>query len=133
MPNINAALGVAQLEKISEKIKLKKLLLKNYLNTFKSCNNAKIFQDKDLMKKSNNWMISLLLENNKPDLLDNFREKILTISHQKGIYLRPAWKLLSELPMYKSNPRSSLKNSSDLVKRLINLPSSPQLIDNFKD
>ena len=131
MPNINAALGLAQLEKISEKIKLKKLLLERYLNVFEPLNNVKVFQDEDLMKKSNNWMISLLFEHNDKDTLDNYREEILKISHKKEIFLRPAWKLLSDLPMYISSPRSSLKNASNLVRRLINIPSSPQLMNNF--
>ena len=56
------------------------------------------------------------------------RGKILNEFHNSKIYLRPSWKLLNELPMYKKNPCGDLSEAINQSKRLINLPSSPQLI-----
>ena len=61
----------------------------------------------------------------KPLLL---REKILKDSHDSNIFIRPCWNLLNELPMYSDVPSGDLKVAQNQSLRLINLPSSPQLI-----
>ncbi len=127
MPNINAALGLAQLEKINEKIKSKKLLLESYCNVFENNEIVEIFKNNDKTMISNNWLISLIIKNGNKTEINDLRESILKKSHQNGIYIRPVWNLLSDLPMYESMPRSCLKNSENISFRLINLPSSPSL------
>ncbi len=58
----------------------------------------------------------------------NVKEQILKTAYSSRIFLRPSWKLLSELPMYSSCQSGDLKEALNQSKRLINLPSSPQLI-----
>ena len=55
---------------------------------------------------------------------------LLEKSNLQGIYLRPVWRLLHKLPMYKNNPRGDLSFSEDQESRIVSLPSSPQLILN---
>ena len=55
-------------------------------------------------------------------------EELLKTAHAAGLFLRPIWKLLHHLPMYVSAPRGALPVAEDQSKRLVNLPSSPQLL-----
>ena len=70
---------------------------------------------------------------NFPNLIkvNDFRNKLLDISHKNGIFLRPIWRPIHTLPMYLNSPKSDLKVTKDVCNRLINLPSSPQLIESF--
>ena len=56
------------------------------------------------------------------------RLQALVAAHATGFLLRPAWKLLHELPMHSAAPRGDLPVAEDQVRRLVNLPSSPQLV-----
>ena len=56
------------------------------------------------------------------------RDSLLKAAHNQGILLRPAWKLLHHLPMYINNPHGDLSVAEDQSVRLLNLPSSPQLL-----
>ena len=127
LPNLNAALGVAQMENISEKIKLKKKLFDNYCDCFKELSFVKIFQNNLSNSSSNNWLISLIIE--LPDLIETkkFRDELLKISHDQGIFLRPVWQPIHTLPMYQNVPKASLDVTNEMSMRIINLPSSPQL------
>ena len=75
--------------------------------------------------KSNYWLTTLRLSTENPEKL---KEQILKTAYSSRIFLRPSWKLLSELPMYSSCQSGDLKEALNQSKRLINLPSSPQLI-----
>ena len=132
MPNINAALGLSQLENILEKLKSKEVLMKSYCEIFENNEIFEVFEDKNEQRVSNNWLITLMLKlKDKSEILE-LRNNILKKSHENGIFIRPAWNILSELPMYKSMPRSSLKIVQDIYPRLINLPSSPYLARNLE-
>lgn len=125
LPNINAALGASQIEKISEKLKSKRNLHKKYLSHFDS------FKDIEIIKESNQsfsnyWLITMRLNVKNPSIL---RDKILKYSHESKIYIRPCWSLLNELPMYTKAPCGDLTVAYDQSIRLLNLPSSPQLND----
>ena len=126
MPNINAALGVSQLESINEKLELKKNLLKTYQNNFSNIEGIEIIED--LTKNiKNNWLINLrFLDKNKENALLKKGNSIKK-AHSEKILLRPVWKLLHTLEMYKNSPRSNLNVAEDQEARLISLPSSPQL------
>ena len=124
LPNINAALGASQIENISERLNIKRNLHNRYLVSFKD------FKDIEIIKEfnqsfSNYWLITMRLNVKEPLLL---REKILKDSHDSNIFIRPCWNLLNELPMYSEVPSGDLKVAQDQSLRLINLPSSPQLI-----
>jgi len=54
-------------------------------------------------------------------------DQLLTLAHERGIGLRPAWTPLHRLPMYERCPRAGLERTDDLAARIVNLPSSPAL------
>ena len=56
------------------------------------------------------------------------RENLLQKAHSQGIFLRPVWKLLNQLSMYKESPSGNLDIAKDQEPRILSLPSSPQLI-----
>ena len=60
---------------------------------------------------------------------EQLKQDILNLSHLSKIYLRPSWKLLSELNIFKKSPHGDLSEANNQSKRLINLPSSPQILD----
>ncbi len=125
LPNINAALGVSQLEQINYKIKKKRILHQKFVEIFQSFEDIEIIQELDT-SISNYWLITMRLKGVKPEKI---KESILQESHSSKIYLRPSWILLNQLPMYKDSQKGDLSESINQSKRLINLPSSPQLIN----
>ena len=63
-----------------------------------------------------------------PKECEKILERTLINAHSQGLLLRPLWKRLNSLPMYKNSPSNSLQVAKNEEKRIINLPSSPQLI-----
>ena len=122
MPNINAAVGCAQLENI---IKILRSKRKNFLYYKKIFMNEKNFflLDEPDKCKTNFWLIALILK--KPNL--KLRNIILSHIHKKGYEIRPIWKPLHKLPMFKKSPRDSLLGADKIYRSVINLPSSPVL------
>ena len=124
MPNLNAALGVAQMEILETLVEKKRRLHKCYKKNFQDIEIAEIIGESK-NSKSNYWLVTLRL---KGKLDDNLKSNILQQAHDLKILLRPSWRLLSELPMYANSPFGDLSESFNQSKRLINLPSSPKLI-----
>jgi perosamine synthetase len=122
MPNINAALGCAQIEKLPEKVIAKRELFKRYKEEFKLISGASIFEESSNCQ-SNYWLQTLLLEDDNLDL----RDSVLDASNKEGMMTRPAWKLMSNLAPYGNSPAMSLEGANLLYRRVINLPSSPVL------
>jgi perosamine synthetase len=122
MPNINAALGCAQMDKLPEKISSKRELFKRYKEEFNLISGASIFEEPKNCQ-SNYWLQTLLLEDDSVDL----RDSILEASNKEGIMTRPAWKLMSNIAPYRNSPAMSLESANSLYRRVINLPSSPVL------
>ncbi len=126
MPNINAALGVAQLEVFNERLEKKKKLFELYKKNFESlCDIELISPPKSC--ESNHWLISFKMLFNDKKNCKKFRSDILELCHSNRIYLRPIWRALHTLPMYKDCPSSSLVITEKEASRIISLPSSPQL------
>ncbi len=122
MPNINAALGCAQLEKVPEMLILKRKLFELYRSAFKMVPHIELFQTPERCQ-SNYWLQSLLLEKGSIHQLDS----ILKSTNDIGYMTRPAWCLLHELPPYTNCPRMDLTEAVSIVRRLINIPSSSHL------
>jgi aminotransferase in exopolysaccharide biosynthesis len=122
MPNINAALGCAQIEKLPEKIIAKRELFKRYKEEFKRISGASIFEESSNCQ-SNYWLQTLLLEDDNLRL----RDSLLDASNSIGIRTRPVWKLMSNIAPYGNSPAMSLEGANSLYRRAINLPSSPAL------
>ena len=123
MPNLNAALGCSQLEKLPELLKSKRELFSLYKSLFSDVSGVKLFEE-PCYCKSNYWLQTIILS--KQSLEE--RNKILKRTNDVGINTRPAWTLLHTLPPYRGNPRGNLSVSKKLFKSIINLPSSACLI-----
>jgi perosamine synthetase len=119
LPNINASLGCAQLEQLPEFLKEKRLLADRYRDVFEDVDGVSVFTEPDFAR-SNYWLNVLLLNEENIGL----RDEILEQTNRQGIMTRPVWKLMHRLSMYKDCPRMELHVAENLVKRLINIPSS---------
>lgn len=124
MPNINAALGCAQLERIDEFLAAKRALTQRYLAAFDGFDGARLFVERP-GTRANYWLQTLLLA---PEYAHQ-RDAILAATNASGQMTRPVWDLLPSLPMYRHCETMPLSVAKSLADRIINLPSSPQLID----
>lgn len=120
LPNINAALGVSQMNKIKKILISKKKLHIKYLQSFKNNKFAEIFNDKKNCE-SNHWLNILILK----EKYLNQKEKLIKNCIKKNIFVRPGWKLMHAHEYLKEFPRMNLSGSISLYKRLICMPSSP--------
>ena len=124
LPNINAALGVSQMEKLKVKLRLKRSLHARYKKIFENIPEIEVLEE-DTKSESNYWLSTIRILGNEPQKL---RNEILSFAHSSKIFLRPSWTLINQLPMYENSQFGDLSESYNQSKRLINLPSSPQLI-----
>ena len=122
MPNLNAALGCAQLEALPEFVSRKRRLAKQYQEAFESIREAK-FVSEPVGTRSNYWLNTILLSED----VAHTREDVLECLNDAGIMARPCWTLMHRLPMYQNCPRPPLPVAEDIERRLINLPSSANL------
>ena len=123
MPNINAALGVAQIDNIEKYLRLKRKLFDMYKNAFKDIDECEIMKEpKDCY--SNYWLQTVILKKNVCSEL----VKILEITNNNNIQTRPSWTPLHKLKMYKKNPKSDLSITNSLSQRILNIPSSSSLL-----
>ena len=116
MPNINAALGCAQIEQLKEKLSRKRTLAERYKLFFQE--KGIPFVAEPAGCRSNYWLNAIVLENRKQ------RDRFLKATNDNGVITRPLWKLLPELPMYRHCWSDSLENAQWLQERIANLPSS---------
>lgn len=119
MPNINAALGCAQLEQLEGFIEFKRQLASNYQTFFDgfSKDEIRFFKEPD-GAKSNYWLNAVILENLQE------RDEFLKVSNEKGVMTRPAWKLMNKLPMFEKCLSFEINNALWLEDRIVNIPSS---------
>jgi len=122
MPNINAALGCAQLEQLPGFIEQKRSLAGLYRTAFEGAAGVRFFSEAPYAR-SNYWLNALILEESRVDL----RDEILELTNQEGIMTRPVWTPLHLLPIYSGCPRMELPVTESLGRRVINIPSSPGL------
>jgi aminotransferase in exopolysaccharide biosynthesis len=116
MPNINAALGVAQLEQIESFLVAKRDLANKYKTFF---NKQQIsFVAEPQYAKSNYWLNAIFFENR------NKRDAFLKYTNENGVMTRPAWELMNRLPMFQDAQCGELSNADWIVDRLVNIPSS---------
>ena len=131
MPNINAALGVAQMERIEEIIKNKRQTAKAYNDFFntsipsqqtkpsKQFNSSTIQHiNEPINSDSNYWLNAILLYNRQE------RDELLKLSNENSVMTRPIWRLMNKLPMFQDAECGYLKNAEWLKDRVMNLPSS---------
>ena len=116
MPNLNAALLVAQLENLDNFISSKRKLANVYETFFNNTNY--VFVKEPMDSKSNYWLNSILLKNKQQ------RDEFLDETNSSGIMTRPIWILMNKLPMFKCAQCGNLTNSEWLEDRVVNIPSS---------
>jgi perosamine synthetase len=128
LPNLNAALGCAQLEQLPDFLERKRALAERYWQAFVEVDGVSFVEELDVAR-SNYWLNVLLLD--RADL--DRRDAVLKATNDAGFGTRPTWQLLSSLPMYEDCPRMDLSTAESLERRLINIPSTPSLVDSNID
>ena len=116
MPNLNAALGCAQLEKLEWMLEQKKEIAHRYAEFFEDLG-IKMLKPIE-SANPNNWLNAVIL-NSKEE-----RNEFLSFTNDNGVMTRPVWHLLSNLKMFRSFQTDGLENSKWIEDRVVNLPSS---------
>jgi perosamine synthetase len=127
LPNLNAALGVAQLEVIGERLARKKLLQSRYQEALQDLPGVELLEA-PASCRTNHWLVNLRFTAEDGRLAASQRLALLELAHGEGVLLRPVWQPLSTLPMFERSPAGPLDQALDQAQRLLSLPSSPQLL-----
>ncbi|MBP7529881.1 MAG: LegC family aminotransferase [Syntrophorhabdaceae bacterium] len=122
MPNLNAALGCAQLEQLDHFLLLKRMLADRYSEEFRDVRGVHFFGEPDFAK-SNYWLNTLVLDEERAGMRDALIER----AQERGYSMRPLWIPLHQLSMYEACPRMDLSVAEDLARRIVNIPSSVYL------
>lgn len=122
MPNLNAALGCAQLERLPGFLAAKRRLFERYRAAFAGLPQARIVAEPENCR-SNYWLQTLLLEKS----VTPQRDDVLAVTNAAGYSTRPPWKPMHRLAPYRNCPRMDLPVAESLERRLVNLPSSAAL------
>lgn len=125
LPNINAALGVAQMAQLADRVTKKRRLAQRYLEGFVGFEDGVIFAEPE-GARSNYWLNVLVLT---PGTTEFARSMLLDGLNAAGYMSRPVWKLMHRLRFHDANPRAPLPVAEDLERRIVNLPSSAMLAD----
>ena len=122
MPNLNAALGVAQLAQLESRLAKKRILAERYLAAFSDLNGASGYAERE-GTRSNYWLNTILLD---PEAADA-RDTVLRVLNDGGFMARPVWEPLHTLDIYAGCPRAGLAVTESLASRIVNIPSSARL------
>lgn len=120
MPNINAALGCAQLENLDKYVESKRQVAAEYEAYFKNVPDIEFFVDSpDTF--SNYWLNAVILPDKEQQL------QFLEETNDNGVMTRPIWELMNRLPMFENCENDGLKNTIWFADRVVNIPSSVRL------
>lgn len=122
MPNINAALGCAQLEQLPVLLRAKRRLYYAYAEAFAEVDGVSLLSE-PVGSRSNYWLQTLLLE----EKVAEQRDAVLAATNNAGYITRPAWTLMHRLPPYMNCPKMELSTAENIVDRIINIPSGANL------
>jgi perosamine synthetase len=122
MPNLNAALGCAQLEQLDGFIAAKRQLFELYRTAFARVAGVRLLSE-PTGARSNYWLQTLVLDESTAAQ----RDWILAATNDAGLMTRPVWTLLHRLEPYREFPRMNLSGAESIARRVINIPSSAQL------
>ena len=117
LPNINAALGCAQLESINLFVTQKRQLAEEYAQLLKNSNLEFFKEPKNC--RSNYWLNTIICHD------ESQRNELLNYMNSREIMTRPVWTPMNKLPMFKNSISDSLQNTLWLEERIVNVPSSP--------
>ena len=116
MPNLNAALGCAQMEHLDDFLTIKSKVADQWSSFFNERNI--VFVKAIDGNKANHWLNAIILDSREA------RDKFLKVTNDNNVMTRPIWTLMSKLPMFKDCQTDGLKNSYWLEDRVVNIPSS---------
>ena len=119
MPNINAAVGCAQMECFADVLENKRATAQMYDKFFQDIGMPFITEPAD--SRSNYWLNTIVLKDRQD------REQFLAYATEKGVQTRPVWRLMPNLPMYRHCQSTSLDNAQWMEDRLVNIPSSVRI------
>jgi len=122
LPNLNAALGCAQLEQLDSFLARKRALALRYQKAFTGIGGVRGFVEPPFAT-SNYWLNVLLLD----EAVSDARDVVLDRTNKAGLQTRPCWTLMHRLPMFRDCPRDNLSVAEAIDACLINIPSSPSL------
>lgn len=122
LPNINAALGCAQLERLPEFLESKRRLFDRYSEAFAALADVRVLREPRGCR-SNYWLQTLILD---PGAATQ-RDEVLEALNGAGYMARPAWKLIPTLAPYAKSPCAPLPVAAELATRIVNVPSSAGL------
>jgi aminotransferase in exopolysaccharide biosynthesis len=122
LPNLNAALGCAQLEQLGDFLASKRRLFKRYRAAFDSVPRVRLMEE-PVGAHSNYWLQVLVLDESAA----GERDAILAATNDRGLMTRPVWSLINRLAPYADCPRMELPVAESLERRVINIPSSAYL------
>ena len=120
MPNINAALGCAQLERIEDLIASKREIAKAYKDFFANSNDC-TFVVEPADSRSNYWLNAVILPDKEAQIA------FLEYTNDHSIMTRPIWELMNRLPMFEHCQHDGLENTIWLADRVVNIPSTAML------
>lgn len=120
MPNINAALGCAQLENIDKLIASKREVAVAYADFFKNIDGIDFFVEPENCF-SNYWLNAVITESKEKQL------EFLQYTNDNGVMTRPIWELMNRLPMFENCEHDSLANTIWFADRVVNIPSSARV------
>ncbi len=118
LPNINAALGCAQMENLPRLLENKRTIASKYAEFFSHSPNT-LFVAEPTQSTSNYWLNALVLEDKQA------RDMFLKELNEAGVMVRPIWRLMNELSMFRDCQCADLSNAEWLEERVVNIPSSP--------
>lgn len=121
MPNLNAALGCAQLEQLDRFLADKRALAAAYEAFFAGCGWGTFLRE-PAGCRSNYWLNAVVVQ--EPSL----RDALLTATNDARVSTRPIWELMCDLEVYRQCPSGDLANARWLAQRVVNLPSSARLV-----
>jgi len=122
MPNINAALGCAQLEQLPQLLESKRNLFFRYQVAFNKVDGVQLMSEPNGCS-SNYWLQTMILNTDK----SRYRDAVLEATNKAGLMTRPSWALMNELAQFSNMPGMDLSGARSLYKRVINIPSSANL------
>ena len=120
MPNLNAALLVAQMENLEKFLDSKRALAGEYANFFAQIDDIEFMQEPK-EAHFNYWLQAVMLQNREK------RDELLQYTNEHNVMTRPIWRLMSELEMFADCQKTDLSNAEYLQERVVNLPSSARV------
>ena len=121
MPSLNAALGIAQLERLDTIVARKTKLHEHYARAFAEVAGVRLLRARSCTSP-NHWLNTIVIEQPQSSI-----DELLTAAHADGLLMRPVWDLLPGLPYFADCASAPLPNAKWLAERTVNLPSSEVL------